>query len=152
MLGNSDRKARLVHGGVSMSSCSTLTVEAVFKPSSKCILVVEDELFIRLALSDGLRDVGYQVIEAFNGDEAIEALSSVRPDLVISDVRMPGSLDGIALLAIVRREFPDLPVIMVSGHLRPFAALADGTTQFLPKPYAMDEMLQAVEVEIGKPA
>lgn len=135
-----------------MGSSPALPIETVFTPTCKRILVVEDELLIRLALSDGLRDAGYQVIEACSGDEAAEALGTVRPDLVISDVRMPGSLDGIALLAIVRREFPELPVIIVSGHLRPSAALADGATQFLAKPYAMDEMLQAVEAEIGKSA
>lgn len=133
-----------------MSSNPTLPVETVFTRDCKCILVVEDELLIRLALSDGLRDAGYQVIEACNGDEAIEALGSIRCDLVISDVRMPGSLDGIALLAIVRRKFPELPVIIVSGHLRPSAASADGATQFLAKPYALDAIIQAVETEIGK--
>ena len=133
-----------------MSSIPASPVDIVFAPSLKCILVVEDELLIRLALSDGLRDAGYQVIEACSGEEALAILNSVRPDLVISDVRMPGPLDGLGLLAIVRREFPALPVIIVSGHLRPSAALADGATQFLAKPYGLDAMLQAVEFEIGK--
>lgn len=133
-----------------MISNPALSAETVFTPNRKCILVVEDELLIRLALSDGLREAGYQVVEACCGDEAIEALDSVAPDLIISDVRMPGELDGIALLGIVRRRFPALPVIIVSGHLRPAAALADGATQFLAKPYALDAILQAVETEIGK--
>lgn len=115
----------------------------------KCILVVEDELLIRLALSDGLRDAGYQVIEACSADEAVEALGTVALDLVISDVRMPGSLDGLALLAIVRQRFPALPVIIVSGHLQPSLALADGATRFLSKPYALEAMLEAIELEVG---
>lgn len=135
-----------------MGSSPALPIETVYTSTCKRILVVEDELLIRLALSEGLRDAGYQVIEACNGDEAIEVLGSVQPDLVISDVRMPGPLDGIALLAFVRRRSSTLPVIIVSGHLRPSAALADGATQFLAKPYEMDEMLQAVESEIGKSA
>ena len=121
-------------------------------PRPKCILVVEDELLIRLALSDGLRDAGYQVVEAWNGDEALDALATVQPHLVISDVRMPGSLDGIGLLGVIRQRFPALPVIIVSGHLRPSAALEDGATQFLAKPYDLGAMLQAVEIEIGKSA
>lgn len=135
---------------LSMSSNSALSAETVFTPKRKCILVVEDELLIRMALSDGLREAGYQVIEACSGDEAMEVLNSIHPDLVISDVRMPGSLDGIALLANVRRRFSTLPVIIVSGHLRPSAALADGAMQFLAKPYALEAILKAVETEIGK--
>ena len=135
-----------------MSSIPASSVKSVFTPILKCILVVEDELLIRLALSDGLRDAGYQVIESCSGEEALAILDSVRPDLVISDVRMPGPLDGLGLLAIVRREFATLPVIIVSGHLRPADALADGATRFLAKPYGLDVMLQAVEIEIGKSA
>ena len=135
-----------------MSSIPASSVKSVFTPILKCILVVEDELLIRLALSDGLRDAGYQVIEACGAEEALAILDSVRPDLVISDVQMPGPLDGLGLLAIVRREFATLPVIIVSGHLCPADALADGATQFLAKPYGLDVMLQAVEIEIGKSA
>ena len=135
-----------------MGSSPALQIATVLTPSRKCILVVEDELLIRFALSDGLRDAGYQVIEACSADEAADILASVLPDLIISDVRMPGSLNGITLLALVRQSFPTLPVIIVSGHLRPLEALADGATQFLAKPYAIEAMIEAVEVEIGMSA
>lgn len=62
--------------------------------------MVEDEFLIRVWASDELRDAGYDVIEAFNADEALTVLKShVRVDLIISDVRMPGSFDGMGLLA-----------------------------------------------------
>lgn len=134
-----------------MSFSPALQIETVLTPSRKCILVVEDEFLIRCALSDGLRDAGYQVIEACSGDEAADILASLLPDLIISDVRMPGSQDGITLLALVRERFPTLPVIIVSGHLRPSDALADVATRFLAKPYAIEAMIEAVEVEIGMP-
>lgn len=114
--------------------------------SRKCILVVEDELLIRLMVSDELRDAGYDVIEAINADEALTILRSLaRVDLIVSDVRMPRSLDGLGLLAIVRETFPTLPVIITSGHLEPARALADGASQFLGKPYALGIIVRAVK-------
>ena len=83
-----------------------------FAPKRRCILVVEDEFLIRCMLSDELRDVGYQVIEACDASEALSVLKTVQPDLIISDVRMPGPLDGLGLLALVRETMPTLPVII----------------------------------------
>jgi DNA-binding NtrC family response regulator len=115
-----------------------------------CILVVEDELLIRFMLSDGLRDAGYHVIEACSADEALIVLDTAVPDLIISDVRMPGSLDGMGLLALVRHKLPTLPVIITSAHLQSTLAIADGATQFIAKPYTMDLVLTAVSAELEK--
>jgi DNA-binding NtrC family response regulator len=124
---------------------------ALFTSARKCVLLVEDELLIRMIVSDELRDAGYHVIEAANGDEALVIFTSkVSVDLIISDVRMPGALDGIGLLAIVRRTSATLPVIITSGHLDPEVALADGATRFLAKPYAMELILGAVRDELAK--
>lgn len=115
------------------------------------ILVVEDELLIRLLVSDVLRDAGYDVVEAVNGDEALDILNAgIRVDLVLSDVRMPGSTDGLALLKFVREELADLPVIVTSGHLEPHVALAAGASQFLAKPFEIEEALKVVELEVKK--
>lgn len=61
-----------------------------FALKRQCILVVEDEFLIRFMLSDELRDAGFQVIEACDATEAVSVLNTVQPDLIISDVRMPG--------------------------------------------------------------
>ena len=115
------------------------------------ILVVEDELLVRMMVSDFLRDAGFQVIEAFNADEAIAILQSgVRIDLMLSDVRMPGSMDGLGLLEYARDRFPALPVIITSGHLMPREALAKGAVQFLGKPYAPDYAIDLVKRELAK--
>ena len=115
------------------------------------ILVVEDELLIRLLISDVLRDAGYEVVEAVNGDEALDLINAgIAVDLVLSDVRMPGSTDGLALLKFVREKLADLPVIIVSGHLEPQVALAAGAAQFLAKPFKIEEALKVVEIEIQK--
>ena len=92
-------------------------------------------------LSDGLRDAGYQVIEACSADEALTVIRSAVPDLIISDVRMPGSLDGMGLLAVVRETLPTLPVIITSAHLQATLAISDGATQFVAKPYSMESVV-----------
>ena len=115
------------------------------------LLVVEDEIFIRMFVCDVLRDAGYDVVEAVSGDEALDILKSgLAIDLVLSDVRMPGATDGLALLAFVRKNLAHLPVILTSGHLSPDIALADGAAQFLAKPYRVDEALKVIEFEASK--
>lgn len=103
------------------------------------ILVVEDEFLIRLLVADHLRESGFIVLEAFNGEEAIAILKSgALVDLVFTDVRMPGAIDGLGLLDFIKQAAPDLPVIVTSGHLQPDLALAGGAVQFLPKPCDLD--------------
>lgn len=115
------------------------------------ILVVEDEVLIRLFVSDVLRDAGYDVVEAVNGDEASDILKADIPfDVILSDVRMPGIIDGLELLKFVRDTLVDLPVIITSGHLEPGVALAAGASQFLAKPFKVEEVLKVVELEIKK--
>jgi DNA-binding NtrC family response regulator len=122
-----------------------------FAEARNRILLVEDELLIRLLVGDELRNAGYDVIEAANADEALTVLRSlVRVDLIISDVRMPGSLDGLGLLAIVRETLPTLPVIITSGHLESRLAIADGAARFLAKPFAMDAVVSAVRMELAR--
>jgi len=84
------------------------------------ILVVEDEVLIRLAVSDYLRDCGYRVVETGSGDEAVTILTKtdVRIDVVFTDVSMPGGLNGFGLAQWVRRERPDVRVILASGVTR----------------------------------
>jgi DNA-binding NtrC family response regulator len=116
------------------------------------ILVVEDELFIRMFISEALRDEGFTVIEAFNADEAMNILAAGKSvDLIFSDVRMPGTLDGIGLLRSVSAGAPNVPVILTSGHLDPAVAIAEGASRFLRKPYDIQEVLDLVAFELEKP-
>ena len=80
------------------------------------ILVVEDETLVRLWIADELRTAGFLVVEAVNADEALTVLrGSIPIDLVMTDVRMPGSLDGRELAKTVRAVWPDLKIILCSG-------------------------------------
>ena len=123
---------------------------ALLAASGQCVLVVEDEILIRMMLSDELRDAGFHVIEAATADEALVILRTLVPDIVVSDVRMPGSLDGMGLLAVVRENFPALPVIIASAHLQPELALADGATKFIAKPYRTDDIIDAIQQEFAR--
>ncbi len=106
--------------------------------SQSTILVVEDEVLIRMAVCDYLRGCGFRVIEAGSADEAVEVLKvDTAIDIVFSDVNMPGNLDGFGLAQWVRRERPRLKVILTSGVARKAKAAGelceDGP--FLEKPY-----------------
>ncbi len=115
------------------------------------ILVVEDEMLVQIMVSDSLRDAGFDVIEAFNADEAICILQSgITIDLMLSDVRMPGSMDGLGLLEYSLKMYPTLPVILTSGHLLPTDALANGARHFLGKPYSFDHAVAVIELELAK--
>jgi CheY-like chemotaxis protein len=103
------------------------------------ILVVEDEVLVRMVICDYLRDCGYRVIEAAGADEAMLVLQQDDPaiDAVLSDVEMPGAMDGFALAQWIRRHRPGLDVILVGNPQRAAQAAADlcerGPT--LAKPY-----------------
>ncbi|QXQ08609.1 response regulator [Sphingosinicellaceae bacterium] len=118
--------------------CSPVGIE-------KTILVVEDEFLIRYWVADFLRDEGYNVLEALNGDEAVAILESGVPvDILFSDVRMPGKIDGLGLLAYVQEAHPSLPVVMASGHLINVPYSYETSTLFLQKPYTIAQVERAI--------
>lgn len=117
------------------------------------VLVVEDEFLIRTLVADYLRDAGFSVIEAYDGDEAIALLSAgAAIDLVFTDVRMPGAADGIALLAYVSERRPRLPVVVTSGHLDPSIATAGGAVAFVPKPFDPERVVCVIRAALGTSA
>ncbi|MET0431671.1 MAG: response regulator [Hyphomicrobium sp.] len=81
---------------------------------------MEDEVLIRLHLAEELRDAGYTVIEAASGDEAVTLLSSLSDiGLVLTDIRMPGIVDGLALAQWTRAKFPAIKIVVVSTEIKP---------------------------------
>jgi DNA-binding NtrC family response regulator len=103
------------------------------------ILVVEDEVLIRLVIAQYLRDCGYRVIEAANADEALLVLrlSELAIDVVFTDVEMPGSMDGFALSQWVRANRPGMDVILAGSVGRAVQAASDLCDEGnnVPKPY-----------------
>ena len=91
--------------------------ETIADPETQAptVLVVEDEVLIRMAISDYLRDCGYRVFEAGNGDEAVVILrTDAHVDVVFTDVTIPG-MNGFDLARWVRRERPEVRVVLTSG-------------------------------------
>lgn len=113
------------------------------------VLVVEDDVLLRLITAEDLRSAGYNVIEASSADEAMTILdSAVTVDLILTDIRMPGSMDGLALAAFVRQRWPDLKIVVASGERPGQAALAVADA-FLPKPYDSSAILARLRTLMG---
>lgn len=130
---------------------NSVPVQSAPSECAALILVVEDELLVRMMISDSLRAAGFNVIEAFNADEAVQILQSdVCIDLVLSDVRMPGTMDGLELMRYAQERFTSLPFIITSGHLMAQDALAQGANEFLAKPYSFDHAIALIESKLGK--
>lgn len=108
------------------------------KPERRTILVVDDEVLVRMVIAEELRDRGYAVIEAASADEAAAILrAGMAVDLVFTDVAMPGRLDGLALAELVRADHPTLKIVITSGHLSPGDERRSKADAFLPKPYLL---------------
>jgi CheY-like chemotaxis protein len=140
---------RVIEDGAVLTNNAQLTNSAD-REAAPAVLVVEDELLVRMMAAHALREVGCEVVEAANGAEAIEFIQSGAPvDLIFTDVRMPGPVDGLALLAFAQETIPHVPVIVSSGHLDPELALEAGAAAFLPKPYQADDLAVLIDVNIG---
>lgn len=115
------------------------TVLPDLKDRPPTILVVDDDVLIRMTLSDFLQECGFKVLEAGNGDEAITMIESnaATIDLVFTDVRMRGNTDGFALARWIREHRKDLAVIMASGDAKKSDAAQQlcADEPFLTKPY-----------------
>lgn len=111
------------------------------------ILLVDDDDEVRRAIGQFLIGRGHHLQTASDGAEALRFLVDHPPDLVISDIQMPG-MDGIAFLKAVRREFPDLPVILMTGYATvetAIAALRNRAYDYLKKPIQLEELLTCIQ-------
>jgi CheY-like chemotaxis protein len=110
------------------------------------VLVVEDEVFSRIHAVDLVEAAGYRAIEASNADDAI-AILEARKDIriVFTDIRMPGSMDGLRLARAVRDRWPPIELILTSGHLDVAESDIPERGQFFSKPYRDDEIVTALQ-------
>jgi two-component system nitrogen regulation response regulator NtrX len=113
------------------------------------ILVVDDETDIRMLICGVLEDEGYETRQAADSTEALAAIRSRLPSLLVLDIWLQGSeLDGIEILRIARAEAPNLAVVMISGHgtiETAVAAIKMGAYDFIEKPFKSDRLLLVVE-------
>jgi DNA-binding NtrC family response regulator len=121
-----------------------------FEQDQMTVLVVEDEVLIRLMIADALRSAGLAVIEASNGDEAMRVLQSALPvHLLVTDIRMASELDGLALAHAARAMRPGLKLIVASSQVSrdEVAGLADA---FFSKPYVLSMIIDRVKALLSE--
>lgn len=113
------------------------------------ILIVDDEADIRSLTAGILEDEGFETREAGDSTTALESISRRRPNLVLLDIWLRGSeLDGLGILNAIKKDFADIPVVMMSGHgtvETAVAAIQDGAYDFVEKPFQADRLILAVE-------
>ena len=117
-------------------------------PIASEILIVDDEEDIRDLISGILHDEGYETRLAGDSESALAAIRKRRPQLVVLDIWLQGSrLDGIQVLDAIKREQPDLPVVMISGHgtiETAVASIKKGAYDFIEKPFKADRLIFVV--------
>src|SRR6201996_3381413 len=117
------------------------------RPGKGLILVVDDEALVRMGAVDIVEEAGFDVLEASNADEAIRILES-RDDivLIVTDIDMPaGSMNGLRLAAAVKRRWPPIHIIVVSGHYRATASDLPADSFFLSKPYQPEQLVAQIQ-------
>jgi two-component sensor histidine kinase len=115
------------------------------------VLVVEDEMMLRMRAVDIVEDAGFFPIEAVNADEALAILESRSDiDLLFTDIQMPGSMDGLKLAHAVHERWPSIKIILVSGKLTPTDAEKPIHSRFFGKPLEVKQMIAEMQEMIGQ--
>ena len=115
------------------------------------ILIVEDEMMLRMLVVDMVEDAGYTAIEASDADEAVAILES-RSDIVLmcTDIQMPGSMDGVGLAHAVHARWPSIKIMVVSGQLNAPGIDLPPCTRFFGKPLEAGQMIAQMRNMIGQ--
>ena len=115
------------------------------------VLVVEDEILLRMRAVDMVEDAGYTSVEAVDADQAVAILES-RSDiaLIFTDIQMPGSMDGLGLAHSVHKRWPPIKIILVSGQLKLSESDIPPNSRFFGKPLQANQMIAEMQDMIGK--
>lgn len=115
------------------------------------VLVVEDEMMLRMKVVDMVEDAGYIPVEAVDADEAMAVLQS-RNDiaLMLTDVQMPGSMNGLELAHAVHERWPPIKIILASGQLKLSGSDIPLNSRFFGKPLQSDEVIAEMREMLGQ--
>ncbi len=123
-----------------------------FTAKTQTVLVVEDDADARATLAAMVTELGYRVVEAENGARALPILEQARPiDILLSDVIMPGGINGLDLAKAARKRRPDIRVLFVSGYDRMAIAQAtkyDDSLRLLNKPFSLRDLSRELQALI----
>lgn len=123
---------------------------SIADPSSTHVLVVEDEMVLRMRAVDIVEDAGFTAVEAVNADEALKILES-RSDisLLFSDIQMPGTMDGLKLAYAVHDRWPSIKIILVSGQVKVQETDKPADSRFFGKPLDVQQMIGELQEMVG---
>jgi len=115
------------------------------------VLVVEDEMLLRMRAVDMVEDAGFTPVEAVDAEEAVAILAS-RSDisLLFTDIQMPGTMDGLMLAHAVHTRWPQIKIILVSGQLKLAGIDIPADSRFFGKPLVAREMIAEMQSMIGQ--
>jgi CheY-like chemotaxis protein len=110
------------------------------------VLLVEDELLVRMAAADDLQDAGFHVLEAANADVALAVLESCSNDVQVlfTDIDMPGSMNGLDLAESVQQRWPHISLLISSAYHKPHPGQMPDEGRFVPKPYSSEDVVQHI--------
>jgi CheY-like chemotaxis protein len=113
------------------------------------LLIVEDDVLVRMMMADEFRQAGFSAVEAASGEEAAAVLESgLALDVLMTDVRLPGALDGLSLARMARAHRPDLRIIVVSDDA-PEADARGLSDAFIAKPYQTERVIHCASALIS---
>jgi signal transduction histidine kinase len=117
------------------------------------ILIVEDEMIAAMNLAGDLEDMGYEIVEtATSGEEALQFAAQLQPDLILMDINLPGSIDGIEAATEIRQRF-NIPVVFLTSYSNDETlqrAGQAGSFGYLLKPYKTPEVRASIEIALSK--
>jgi two-component sensor histidine kinase len=127
---------------------SSMTIDQTVSPPN--VLVVEDEIVLRMRAVDIVQDAGFNPIEAVNADEAL-AILEARSDisLLFTDIQMPGSIDGLKLAHAVHKRWPTIKIVLVSGQIKLSNADKPADSRFFGKPLEVGQMIVELQEMVG---
>lgn len=132
---------------------TTSIASSLVARSGKAVLVVDDEAIVRMLVGDTLRDLGYEVTEAHDGNEAMHLNTRCGPfDMMVSDVGLPGGLNGRRLAENLRVTSPALPVLFITGFAENAvlgSGMLDPGMQVISKPFSLAKLAEKVKAMIG---
>ena len=139
----------LARAQAAVAAAPGLDADTPLVQGSGTVLFVEDDALVREAVMRALQESGFEVLVAEDGEAALRLLEdgARRPDIVFSDVVMPGSVSGIDLAHILRQRYPGLPVILATGYTEQQISVPG--VQVLAKPYAIERLVAVLSKAVG---
>jgi CheY-like chemotaxis protein len=112
-----------------------------FASENRVVLIVEDDELIRMHAADMVRELGFGTLEAANADDAISLLEGCSDvTVVFTDIEMPGSMDGLHLVGVVRDRWPPIALLVTSGRRAPLDTALPRGARFVSKPYLSHQL------------